>query len=238
LIPPASGRYILALESSEGVRLTINGVVLIDDLAKHEQYNYHREIEMRANVPQAIVLDFYKSSGAVRCRLSWIIPEDADAPDPEALLECARRDGTTLLIIDRAETWMDLLQKRSCVRYDGSFAVGSAWLGGGFFVKKHSLFGGLPVDAGMSWPYQAVVRNGADRLGLKLQGEELVAGCYHSYPMQLGTAVGVIRCGRGSIIVSTLDICNNLDISDSSANVAKKLLCNFIQYAMNRTATA
>ena len=89
----------------------------------------------------------------------------------------------------------------------------------------------LPVNVAMDWPYQAVVRNGKSRSGLRLDGEELVAGCWHSYPMDLGTAVGIISCGKGKIIVSTLDIASQLNSMDTSAEVARKLLCNFVEYA-------
>ena len=48
--------------------------------------------------------------------------------------------------------------------------------------------------------------------------------------MDLGTAVGVIPCGKGKIVVSTLDIAGELNSSDTSACVARKLLCNFIAF--------
>jgi len=87
------------------------------------------------------------------------------------------------------------------------------------------------VDTTLSWPYQAVVRNGRARSGLRLDGEELVAGAWHSYPMELGTAVGIIPYGRGKIIVSTLDIASQLNSTDTSTDVARKLLCNFLRYS-------
>jgi beta-galactosidase len=86
----------------------------------------------------------------------------------------------------------------------------------------------------MNWPYQAVVRDGRNRFGLALDGEEFVAGCWHSYPMQLGTAVGVIPCGKGLIVFSTLEICDNLASTSGPASVAKKLLCNFLEFAGRR----
>jgi len=90
------------------------------------------------------------------------------------------------------------------------------------------LFRGLPVNAAMDWPYQSVVHNGEERLGLRVEGEELVAGCWHSYPMELGTAVGIIPLGRGRVIFSTLDIAENLNTPDGPADVARLLLCNFL----------
>jgi hypothetical protein len=83
----------------------------------------------------------------------------------------------------------------------------------------------------MDWPYQAVVRDGQQRVGLLLEGEELVAGAWHSYPLQLGTAVGIVRHGSGRIIVSTLDIADNLNADDGPSHVARKLLTNFLLFA-------
>jgi hypothetical protein len=48
--------------------------------------------------------------------------------------------------------------------------------------------------------------------------------------MALGTAVGIIPCGKGRIIVSTLDIASQLRSADTSAHVARKLLCNFLAF--------
>jgi hypothetical protein len=125
---------------------------------------------------------------------------------------------------------MDLIVKNTSITYRGKFLVGTAWLGGVHFVKRHPLFSDLPANDGMNWPYQAVVKNGADRYGLEIEGDEVVAGAYHAYPMKLGTAVGIIPCGKGKIVFSTLDICGTLAAKESSANVARKLLCNFIEF--------
>jgi hypothetical protein len=52
------------------------------------------------------------------------------------------------------------------------------------------------------------------------------------FPHELITAVGIIPYGKGKIIFSTFDICGNLDSKKSSANVACKLPCNFIEYGI------
>ena len=68
------------------------------------------------------------------------------------LMERVRHDGTTLLILDRADTWMKLVQQKTSVKYSGSFQVGTTWLGGLHFVRGHPLFKDLPVDTAMNWP--------------------------------------------------------------------------------------
>ena len=117
--------------------------------------------------------------------------------------------------------------------YNGYYNVGKNWIGGIHFVKEHPLFAGLPVNVALNWPYQAVVKNGDQRFGFRMQGEELVVGSYRSTPFELGTAVGIIPCGKGKIIFSSLDIADNLDDSSGPAEVAKKILCNYIKYSFH-----
>ena len=100
-------------------------------------------------------------------------------------------------------------------------------------TDKHPLFAGLPVNGALNWPYQSVVKNGDQRFGFRMQGEELVVGSYRSTPFELGTAVGIIPCGKGKIIFSSLDIADNLDDSSGPAEVAKKILCNYIKYSFH-----
>ena len=51
------------------------------------------------------------------------------------------------------------------------------------------------------------------------------------FPMQLGTVVGTVPLGRGRVIFSTLDIASNLGAPAGPADVARKLLCNFLAEA-------
>jgi hypothetical protein len=232
LVPPRDGTYTLVTQSSGGVRLSVDGKDLFDTLKGKGNQTNRARLDLKAGQAVPFQLEFHQQRGAGRCKLMWAAPE-VNAPDPAKLLARVRDDGTTLLILDRADTWMDLIAKNATtpIKYAGTFTVGRTWLGGEHFVKEHPLFKDLPVNCAMDWPYQAVVRDGNARYGLLLEGEELVAGAYHCYPMRLGTAVGVIPCGKGRIVVSTLDICDNLASREEPANVARKLLCNFIEYA-------
>jgi hypothetical protein len=228
--PTASGNYSFSTESNDGARLWVDGKLLFDDLNTRSQTVNRGRIALEAGKPVTVRLDFWHRKGEARCRLLWAPPE-AGAPSAAKLIERVRNDGTTLIILDRADTWMPLITNATPVKYSGSFQIGTAWLGGLHFVREHALFKDLPVNIAMGWPYQAVVRNGKTRSGLLIDGEELVAGAWHSYPMNLGTAVGIIPYGKGKIIVSTLDIASQLNSNDTSADVARKLLCNFVSYA-------
>jgi hypothetical protein len=230
MIPPVSGDYTFATDGTDGVKLWVDDQLLFDDLRTHNAPVNRVHITLAAGKPVTLRLDLWHRRGNAQCKLLWSLPEPG-APDSGKLLQRVHDDGTTLLILDRADTWMNLITNNTAAKYNGSFVVGTAWLGGLYFVRSHPLFKELPVNTAMSWPYQAIVRNGRSRTGLRLEGEELVAGAWHSYPMDLGTAVGVIPYGKGKIIVSTLDIASQLNSADTSAEVARKLLCNFIDYA-------
>ncbi len=229
IIPSATGETVFATDSNDGVRLWVNGQLLFDDMQTRNNLVNRGRISLEAGKAVAIRLELWHRRGSTQCRLLWSQPESHPS-NPEQLIRRVHDDGTTLLILDRADTWMDLIQKATPVKYHGSFTIGTAWLGGLHFVRQHPLFDGLPVNTAMDWPYQAVVSNGKTRSGLLLDGEDLVAGAWHCYPMQLGTAVGVIPYGKGKIIVSTLNIADELNSSEASTCVPRKLLCNFITF--------
>jgi hypothetical protein len=196
-------------------------------------------VELKAGTPVSVRLEYLAGTGAAQCELDWITPE-TDPGLADDVLERVRRDGTTLVVLEKADAWVALLaaQPESAVKYNGSFRIGKTWLGGDHFVREHPLFRDLPVNTGMDWPYQNVVRNGDERVGLLVEGEDLAAGAYHAYPMQLGTAVGIVPLGRGHVIFSTLDIVGNLDVAAGPADVARKLLVNYLAHATQLSRAA
>jgi hypothetical protein len=231
LIPLIDGAYYLELQTSGLSNMTVNGDTLIN-LEKNSGGHEKILINLIKGKPVQICISMNQiKNNTGRCMLEWSVPE-TNAPDPQKLIDRVAREGTTLILLDNADTWMELIAKNTKVTCSDKFYIGTAWLGGVHFVKQHPLFKGLPTNTGMNWPYQAVVQKGAERYGLEMEGEEFVAGAYHSYPMKLGTSVGIIPCGKGKIIFSTLDICGNLSSTESPAAVARKLLCNFIEYGM------
>jgi len=230
LMPTVDGDHYLELQASGFAKLTINGETLIN-FTKNSGGREKILLKLIKGKPVTLSISMNQIKNANgRCRLEWSVPESNPA-DPQKLIDRVTREGTTLILVENAYTWMELISKNTNVTYSGKFQIGSAWLGGVHFVKQHPLFNGLPTNVGMNWPYQAVVKNGAERYGLEVEGEEFVAGAYHCYPMKLGTAVGIIPCGKGKIIFSTLDICGNLASKESPANVARKLLCNYILFS-------
>lgn len=233
IYPPETGQYLMGIESNGGMRLYVNGKEIVEDFGNTILKKQSRPVYMEAGVPAKIRVECRQGGKDGQLQLQWSLPT-ATSISPKLLLDRVKKEGTTLILLGMTETWMQAVAECTGVEYKGYFNVGKNWVGGVHFVKEHPLFEGLPVNDGMNWPYQAVVRDGERRYGFCLKGEEMVAGAYRSTPFNLGTAVGVIPYGKGKIIFSSLDIVDNLDNASGPAEVARKLLCNYIKYALNK----
>jgi hypothetical protein len=259
MIPPVSGNYTFAIQGTGTATLTIDGKVVPTASAAAAPPAAGRAagrrgpaaapagVQLAANQPVSLKLEWVQRTGDAECRLLWNPPAGAEKPDPTTavakLLQRVRTDGTTLILLENAASWLDAAKTLAPeIKYNGSFRVGTTWAGGVHFVRQHPLFKDLPVNGPMDWPYQALVRDGNSRSGLLLEGDDLAAGAFHANtplamppaPINLGTAVGVIHIGKGKIIASTLDIMGNLTAAEGPPDVARKLLCNFIQYAATK----
>ena len=234
LLPPESGQYLLGITTQGGVRLFVDGKRIIDDWNNRDQHTLDRSIVFEANKPVSIRLEYTQGRSSGNVQLKWSLPT-ASAIEPQKIIDAVKENGTTLVILDAVESWMDIISKNTTIQYEGYYAVGRNWVGGVHFVKNHPLFADLPVNDGMDWPYQAVVHDGDRRLGLRITGEEMIVGSYRSTPFDLGTAVGIIPCGKGQIIFSTLDIADNLHQPSGPSDVARKILANIIKYAAEQS---
>ena len=231
LLPPESGLYMLGIETDNGIRIHVDGNQLIDHYHNQKPFKQERPVLMEAGKPVKIRVIYRQSQASGKVQLKWSRPS-ATTIAPHLLLDKVKNEGTTLILLGLSETWMKAVADYTNTDYNGYFSVGVNWVGGIHFAKKHLLFEGLPVNDALNWPYQAVVRDGNQRFGFRIKGEELVAGAYGSTPFELGTCVGILPCGKGKIIFSTLDIVNNLSDPSGPAEVARKLICNYIKYSL------
>lgn len=223
IVPPRTGNYSFSLSNVRGKAL----------LKINNQEVHDHVIALTAQVPVKVSIDYQPPTGRGNVTLNWIVPVE-EQQDPAALMARASRDGTCILVADHASAWMDLIKVATTVSYNGTFNIGGSWLGGQYFAVEHPLFKDLPTNVALNWPYQTVIDSGRSRYGLLMEGEKLVAGCWQSFPMHLGTAVGIIPAGKGRIVVSTLDICPHLNDPPGPADVARKLLCNYLEYAQEK----
>jgi hypothetical protein len=67
---PRPGRYTLQLESDDGVRLWLDGKLLIDGWTPGDRLRYTAEVELR-DLPRAIRLEYFELTQAAAVSLSW-----------------------------------------------------------------------------------------------------------------------------------------------------------------------
>ncbi len=231
LIPPSSGEYVFNSDVDDEAALYIDDKPVI--YRPHYEGKAEGKVILQAGHPVNIRYDYHQGGGGSQAHLRWAVP-DAGLPAKVAnLFERASTDGTNLVFIEELGSWMDQIAKVSNIRYTGMFNLGGAgWVSGRYFVRDHPLFKGLPVDQALNWPYVSVLhKTRGERFGLNVEGEELVAGAYNTYPMNLGTAVGVASCGKAKIVFSILPILSELDKPGGPPDVARKLLVNYLQFA-------
>jgi hypothetical protein len=113
------------------------------------------------------------------------------------------------------------------------------WNGSGrLFVGKSPFLKGLPESQGMSWEYQCFYkindnlgRNGMVS-GIKLNhwGTELVVALGNQRKKEILASLGRVKVGKGSVMLSTLNILPNLESQENSSVVAKRLFLNLLKY--------
>jgi len=227
LLPPADGEYLFRVAFRHGVRVLVDGRMLADEQNSKRGTTKDFKVALKGGKAIPIRLELSHKTDDANVQLRWQTPLP-ETVSPEQVLTRAYRDGTTVVIADRAETWLGPLGKATGIPQGASFPLGRNWVGGQYFVKDHPIFRGLPVNQALNWPYQGVVEG--NRAGLQINGGELVAGAYRSWPMKLGSAVSVIPLGKGRVILSSLDVVGQLNKKDSPSEVARRLLCNMIRF--------
>ena len=137
-----------------------------------------------------------------------------DLPD---ILRRVREDGTKLVLVEDAETWLKKLRDAKAFPEYKVFHPHKTWVGHNLFVKEHPFFAGLPVNCAMNWEYQKlVVYDGPKHFGLEMDGEEAL--------------VGIVPYGKGRIVFSSLDIAPNLASDDKSAVTPKRIFANILHW--------
>ena len=240
LRPPESGAYRFHLTHDDGARLWVDGELLIDEWSVFETWAVSRPLTQASRAVQLeeghevdIRLEFFQQPGRGLVRLLWTTPTLA-AQQSGVVGDVLRRvhdGGTTLIALDHGEGWAYRLEEAGLCRYRGRLQGGLYWLGSNFFVRAHPLFADLPANQAMNWEYQALARYEADRYGLLLDGEEAVVGFVSGHHHAVATAVAVLPHGKGRIIVSTLDLCRVLNEPAGPADIARKILCNYLAVA-------
>jgi hypothetical protein len=125
----------------------------------------------------------------------------------EAILDAVRA-GTPLLVIPQTDALSDGVAKQlaSAGAFTYSGAVGdlrAPWMGNWYFVRKHPLYDGMPVDQAMGIHYQA---RGNQANGLLIDRApggaevEIVAAYSRDHSRVIGTGTLTTKLGAGKIV--------------------------------------
>jgi hypothetical protein len=92
LIPRHSETYTLHTISNDGIRLWVNGELLIDNWTDHSATEDHGKIQLTASQKADIKIEYYQRGGGAEARLLWSSPSQKKDVIPEECLSLP--DGT------------------------------------------------------------------------------------------------------------------------------------------------
>ena len=75
LDPPVTGRYRLTTVSDDGVRLWLDGKLLIENWTDHAATEDHATVELVAGRPTDLRVEYYQGGGGATARLKWTRPD-------------------------------------------------------------------------------------------------------------------------------------------------------------------
>jgi hypothetical protein len=161
--------------------------------------------------------------------------------EPEVTLDDKILDrvkkGTPLLVLAEGQIAVQQYGKRlgdaGVFKYLGDVGeVRASWMGSWFFVRKHPVYAGLPVDCGMSSYYQTPVNN-SDGMLLEGKNVEVITGYGRDHDRNIGAASFTAKYGKETVLVHTLPgIVSGMsgDSTGIQPIVLKKILLNSLMY--------
>jgi beta-galactosidase len=198
-----------------------------------------------------VVIDFLKKARGITATSYQIGGDQPDVIivgnfDPDKSNPEIRNDifgkvikGAKLIVLHRADYFaagINELQKRRPAFYKtgGIRALGT---NGRYFVSKSPYFEGLPQAQALQWEYQCLYsdffvfnRNIIAGLPLDIKGSEWHVALGDCKTSGIYCALNKVQVGTGNVILSTLNILQNLASNQPNSAVAKKLFMNMIEY--------
>ncbi len=97
LVPEMSGKYTVSLTSDDGVRLWLNGRLVINDWSIHPSKTDVAEIQVEAGKPIDLKLEYYQGEGEAVCELGWGRATGGDS-DISAAVDLALRSDVAVIV--------------------------------------------------------------------------------------------------------------------------------------------
>ncbi|TVT43583.1 OmpA family protein [Hymenobacter setariae] len=99
LVPPITGRYVLHLSIDDGIRLWVNGRLLLDDWRDQGLNYYQVAVDLHAGQAYPVRLDYCQATAATRVRLAWELPPVPTARSKGYIPRKAAADNVEAVVI-------------------------------------------------------------------------------------------------------------------------------------------
>jgi hypothetical protein len=86
LAPPVTGSYLLHVQADDGVRLWLDGALLVDEWHGSSGSEYTAAVDLAAGSEHLLRLDYYEAGGDARIHLRWTVPGSAKVVVPASAL--------------------------------------------------------------------------------------------------------------------------------------------------------
>ncbi len=149
------------------------------------------------------------------------------------------KKGAKLIVLSGADYFagkINELQQRRPAYYK-SGGIKALGTNGRYFISKSPYFEGLPQAQAMQWEYQCLYsdffafnRGIVAGLPLDVKGSEWIVALGDCKTSGIYCALNKVQVGEGVVLLSTLNILQNLASNQPNTAVAKKLFMNLIEY--------
>lgn len=98
LLPPEDGEYLLAVTSDDGVRVWLDGDLVIENWTIHPPTTNTATVALKKGVPVDLRIDFYQAEGQAVLRLGWAAAP-LPAPNFEEAVEAAKSSDVAIVTV-------------------------------------------------------------------------------------------------------------------------------------------
>jgi hypothetical protein len=109
IIPDYTGTVQFQLVHEDGARVWIDGVQVLDAWKNGSTKTDAFSFDMVAGRAYSIKIEAYQAGGNWRLNLQWKLPAPPITVDHAGLLKRVAKDGTRLILVDKAESWLNSL---------------------------------------------------------------------------------------------------------------------------------
>jgi glucose/arabinose dehydrogenase len=89
IMPPVTGAYVFTATVDDGVRLWVNGVLVIDKWLTQPPTTYTATVNLTANTPASVKMEYFENYAGALAKLFWTVPNQVSKPVAFLCTSCA-----------------------------------------------------------------------------------------------------------------------------------------------------